>query len=95
MKVDVTQVLMALDGTPLKDGSKEMSLGAALMMGLLRGEEKDTGDQKYTKARMAMRIQDNDEVDFPAEDVVLLKRTCAFLPPLFVLRIYDALDPPS
>ena len=107
MKVDVTQVLMGLNNEGLKNATgsykckgcgyehmpEEATLRSSLMAGLLAKVQSDSGQEGYEKGRLAMHIQDNEEVDLDADTVVMLKKACAFLPPLFIFRIYDLIDP--
>lgn len=109
MKIDVTQVLMGLNSEDLKNATgsyrckecgyehlpEAATLRSSLMMGLLMKVQADSGQEGYEKGRLAMHIQDNDEVELDADTVVMLKNVCAFLPPLFILRIYDLIDPKS
>ena len=94
MKLDTTQAILTPDGSAMKDGSGDpATLRSMLMMGLLAGEQSDNGEMKYTKARLAMRIQDNDEVEVDAGEVVMMKKACEILNPWPYMRVCDMIDP--
>lgn len=92
MKIDLTMILMTVSGEPLKEGKNDISLRKALMATLLGCEEK-SGEQKYKNWRMAMRIQDNDNLDFSAKEITQLKEACSYLSTPVMGRIWDVLDP--
>ena len=94
MKIDVTQAILAPDRTSIKHNGRDALLRDMLMMGLLNGNAEDSGELKYAKARLAMRIQDNDEIDVPAEDVAMMKKACVILNNWPYMRVCDMLDPP-
>ena len=107
MKIDVTQNLKQLDGTPLAQASARcpecgqateartftLRLVAvdALMM-QRRGEELG-GDEKVRRYALAMQIHSEDEPDLKVEDVALIKKLVGELyGPLVVGQVWAMLD---
>ncbi len=72
--------------------SKDFTLRASLMMGLLQAPEKD-GDQKYENWRMAMKIQENDVIELDSKEITHLKEVCTFQQTAVMGRVYDLIDP--
>jgi len=87
MKIDVTQTLLDPEGESLKD------LRYMLRTALLQGEATDTGEIKYAKVALAMRIQNNIEVDFSIDDLAMTKKACIALTPWPYTLVIDILDP--
>ena len=89
MKIDVTQQLTELDGTPMVTGKQicqvcghvvsepepmTVRLAAARALAAMLPDERSLpGDEKVARFHLALRITDEDEPDLKAEDVVLIK----------------------
>ena len=89
MKIDVTQQITGLDGTPMVTGkqicqmcgqvvSKPESMTVRLaavrsLTAAFRDEQGLPGDQKIARFHLALKITDEDEPDLQAEDIVLVK----------------------
>lgn len=90
MKIDVTQQIVRLDGTPMITGkqvcqmcgqvvgeSEPMTVRLAATRSLtatFRDEQSLLGDQKIARFHLALKITDEDEPDLKAEDIVLIKK---------------------
>lgn len=89
MKIDVTQQLTELDGTPMVTG-KRMCSACGQMVGEIepmtirlaatralsitfKGEETLPGGEKVAQFHLALEITDEDEPDLRVEDVALIK----------------------
>ena len=89
MKIDVTQQIAELDGTPMVT-SKQVCLMCGQTMGVeepmtvrlattralapvYQDERNLTGDDKIIRFHLALRIMDEDEPDLEAKEIVLAK----------------------
>lgn len=89
MKIDVTQQIKELDGTPMVT-SKQMCPACGQIMGteepmtvrlastraltaVHRDEVGLTGDDKLKRFKLALRITDEGEPDLEAEEIVMVK----------------------
>lgn len=110
MKIDVTQQLAELDGTPMMTGrqvcqtcgqvvgkSEPMTVRLAATRALtaqFRDEQGLTGDEKWPRFHLALKITDEDEPDLKAEDIVLIKKLIGWMyGPVVVGRMWTILDP--
>lgn len=101
MKIDMTTVLLALDGKPIPIGPGEDSLNSTLrtivenaLLSPLRGDENVTGAKKAEMFILAMRAHTEDQCDMKAEEITMVKeRIGRAFPPLIVGRAYEILDP--
>ena len=89
MKINVTQQLTELDGTPMVTGkqvcqvcgsvvgeSMPMTVRLAATRALTaayRDEQNLAGDEKVARFHLALRLTDETEPDLKAEDIVLIK----------------------
>ena len=89
MKIDVTQQLTELDGTPMITGkqvcqvcgsvvgeSEPMTVRLAATRALTaqyRDEQSLPGDEKVTRFHLALKLTDEAEPDLKAEEIVLIK----------------------
>jgi len=89
MKINVTQQLTELDGTPMVTGrqicqvcgsvigeSEPMTVRLAATRALTaqyRDEQSLPGDEKVTRFHLALRLTDEPEPDLKAEEIVLIK----------------------
>ena len=90
MKINVTQQLTELDGTPMVTGrqvcqvcgsvigeSMPMTVRLAATRALTaqyRDEMDLAGEEKVTRFHLALRLTDEDEPDLKAEEIVLIKK---------------------
>lgn len=95
MKIDVTQQLTELDGTPMITGKQvcqmcgqvvsekePMTVGLAATRSLsatFRIEQNLGGEEKFERFRLALKITDEDEPALTAEDVVLIKKVVGMM----------------
>ena len=89
MKINVTQQLTELDGTPMVTGkqmcqmcgqvvseTEPMTVRLAAtrsLTAIYRDEQNLPGDEKVTRFHLALKVTDEDEPDLKAEDIVLIK----------------------
>ena len=99
MKIDVTQKLKTINGNVMQDVNEEgvaieATLRTALINATLAPDQGDDGVKKLAKYRLAMKIQDSDEVEFTAEEIVSLKEAVGkvFPSPLIVGQVTDILE---
>jgi len=90
MKINVTQQLAELDGTPMVTGrqicqmcgqvvgeSEPMTVRLAATRSLtasFRDEQSLPGDQKIVRFHLALKMTDTDEPNLEAEEIVLVKK---------------------
>lgn len=90
MKIDMTQQLTNLDGTPIITGkqvcqmcgqvvsdSEPMTVRVAAVRALtatFRTEQDLPGEKKVERFHLALKLTDEDEPDLKAEDIVLIKK---------------------
>ena len=90
MKIDVTQQIMELDGTPMVTGKQicqmcgqvvskpePMTIRLAATRSLtasFRDEQSLPGEQKIVRFRLALKMTDTDEPNLEAEEIVLVKK---------------------
>ncbi|HUX03155.1 MAG TPA: hypothetical protein VMY35_19510 [Phycisphaerae bacterium] len=105
MTLDVTQVLLGLDGEPLLDGEKaSITLRPICINALMATMETDKGLSGEDKVKiwvLAGKIQKEDRPVLVAEDVTLLKKRIgsaygpAIVGPAFLLLNGTAATPPA
>lgn len=97
MKIDLNHVFATLDGEPvLKKGNKPFTLKEACVQALTSMvDERASGEEKVRRAVLAEQIyKSNGQVDFPVEDVALIKKLIGISgSPLVVKQAWDVLDP--
>ena len=90
MKINVTQQLTGLDGTPMITGkqicqmcgqvvseTEPMTVRLAATRALIavyRDEQNLAGDEKVARFHLALKVTNEDEPDLKAEDIVLIKK---------------------
>lgn len=90
MKINVTEQLTELDGTPIVTGkqvcqmcgqvvSEEEPMTVRLaatrsLTATFRDEQSLAGDEKIVRFRLALKMTDTDEPDLKAEEIVLVKK---------------------
>lgn len=89
MLIDVSQVLVQLNGNPMKDQDDKGQLidaivKSALVNAVLSPEEKDTGVQKVQKYELARKLYKAEStVDMGVDEIAMIKRRVeALYPPL-------------
>lgn len=96
-KVDMTQLIVDLDGKAVKSPEgKELSLRALCENSLLgmSPESKLSGEEKAKRYALAMKVHGNDVVDLSAEEITKIKKVVGdSYSPLAVGRAYELLDP--
>jgi hypothetical protein len=99
MKIDVNTQLLNLDHTPAMVGDQPLTARRILIDSLMLSHDDDarmSGKDKVRLVKLALKIDAEDEPDFPAEDVsFLVARVDKMCPPLTVYRIREILDPAS
>lgn len=110
MKINVTQQLTELDGTPMVTGKvicqmcgqvvsepEPMTVQLAATRALsasFRDEQSLTGDKKWPRFHLALKLTDEDEPDLKAESIVLIKQLVGKMyGPVIVGRMWAILDP--
>lgn len=109
MKIDVTQALTRLDGSPLDRlveacetcGQPEKTAPVTLrsvcvdaLLTLRANEENLAGEEKVRRYKLALRITHEDIVDMIPKDVALIQELVASLyTPLVVGQVWEMLDP--
>ncbi|MDD5353300.1 MAG: hypothetical protein PHS93_09090 [Candidatus Omnitrophica bacterium] len=73
MKVNFNQPLKNLDGSPIKDGDKAITLKDVCANALLAVEEKADGKVKLENWTLAQLVYKGGELDLTAEQVVKIK----------------------
>lgn len=93
MKINTETLLTTLEGEPVKEAGKEVTVGKIIRNALLSNDEKDKADDKLKKYHLAQSCLAS-EVDLKAEDVVLIKKQVGNnYPPLVVGQVFDLIDP--
>ena len=104
MTLDVTQVLLGLDGEAMMDGDKPVTLRPICTNALMATMEADkgmSGEDKVKIWSLAGKIQKEDRPSLVAEDVALLKKRIgaaygpAIVGPAFLLLNGTAATPPA
>ena len=103
MKIDFNQLITDLDGQPIKENGKDITLGMMACNAIMfpvQPPESITGDETVKRMGMALRIKagqkDNLLIEMDAEDVVLVnsqivKMTNQGLHPLVCARVLMAM----
>lgn len=77
MKINFNTVLTHIDGEPLKNKGKELTLKAAsveALMMILESDRSATGEAKFKCYELAAKVHGGDEVEITPEDATLLKK---------------------
>ncbi|MCC6172080.1 MAG: hypothetical protein IT481_08630 [Gammaproteobacteria bacterium] len=97
--IDFTVVLQDLDGQPMQNGGKAMTLGDTVAHALLSpyaGEESIAGEEKIRRFELARKLRGAVDPALTAEDVALIKKLVAkAFAPLVVGRVWEIVDPAS
>jgi hypothetical protein len=97
MKRDFNQTFTTLEGQPIKDGDKELTLREAALASLQAVFQEDrslSGTEKIRRYTLALRIHAGDPVELTAEDVTLIKDLInrAYGHPAVVAQAWQMLD---
>jgi hypothetical protein len=98
MHADLTKQVMQIDGkTPVEDGGKPLTLGAAAANALLAPEKGISGDKQVERFLLATRIYGEAlPVELKAEEVALIKaRVAEIYGPLVTGQMWQTIDPKS
>ena len=75
MRIDFSQVLQDLNGTPIKTEDASLTLEQVAVSSLLQPAKDETGDTKYAKYKLIKAIHGATEpVELKAEEVSQVKR---------------------
>ena len=99
MKINFEQVLVDLDGDPIKDDTKKDSRDATLgsvarnaLLARFPDEQNLSGDEQFHRYELASFTKGGH--DWPAEDVALLKKLISkAYGPLIIGRSYELIEP--
>jgi hypothetical protein len=96
MKLDFGKVLTGLDGTPIKFGDKDATLGLIAVEALCavyQDEQNLTGEEKCKRAALAEVAYKANGEDVSVEDVTLIKKLIGkAYAPLVVKKAYDIIE---
>jgi len=105
VKINVTQVIVNLRGEPYRTGgvrcpecgnasgeAEDMTLRRTMVQALT-ALDKDDGEKKFKRYKLALIITDEDEPDLSHEDIVQIKKLIGQgFAPVVVGRCYDMLN---
>jgi len=90
MKIDVTEQLEELDGTPMVTSKQVCQMCGSVvgevmpmtvrltvtraLTAMFKDEQNLAGEDKITRWHLALKITDEDDPDLKAEDIVLIKK---------------------
>ena len=105
-EVDFSAVITDADNAPVIDcagsdcaGKPPLTIGKLAMRALTASFEDErnlSGEEKFKRGQLAMRVYDGGKVALSAEDTALIKRLVAKgYGPMVVLRAWPLLDPPG
>ena len=99
MKIDLSAVLLSVDGKPIKKGPEEedqdVTLGYALSFACLNADPRkhDNGEKKYRIWKILKQVTGKGTVSLVTEDVVLLKELVGESLGISVVgAVYDILE---
>ena len=97
MKISSLTEIKSISGEVLKDKDGQpitfRKVVTEVLMTPQDPAKKQRGEEKYKLFKIAMKIQENDEVDLDIDELKLIKDTVGELsPPLVVGKIYDILE---
>ena len=97
MLINVTNVLVQFDGTPIKNvvnnEAQDATIREACVNALMSPNEKDSGAKKVEKYDLALRIYKNDEVELSVEEAATIKECVGKLfAPIVVGQLFKVLD---
>jgi len=99
MIIDLTQELRDFDGRPMSDSEngKPTTLGTICSRALLAifpDEQNLSGEQKFQRYKLAMKLAENDRPDLKAEEIADLKKLIGkAFSAMVVGRCWEMLDP--
>lgn len=89
---NLDRVIVTLAGAPVKDGEKDLTVGAAAAAALLSSNEGD-GTKKAERYRLAIKTSAGGEVALTPEELVTIKACVgAFYLPLVVGQVFAWAD---
>jgi len=77
MNIDLTTVMLDIDGKLLKKGKDDLTLKTVIISALLQlsVDEKNLSiDEKLKRYDLALRIQKSDAISLESDDIVLIKK---------------------
>lgn len=109
MKIKVTQVLLELEGCEMATGGnlcpqcgqplgerKPFTLRLACTRALsavYRDEQNVSGDEKFERGVLAMKIYNEDTVELKAEEIAMVKKLVAKMyGPIVILQVHNLLE---
>lgn len=96
VEVNFGTVLTDMDGQPIKEGDKVLTLGRAAMMALTFTLPNETisGDEKFKRGLLAQRVYTDKVVDLSVDDLAKIKDLVGkMMSPPVVVRAFPLLDP--
>ena len=97
MKIDFDAPILALDGTPMRDGENPATLKAlacTALAAMFNDEPSLSATDKYQRFALGLKLVDGGEVDLSVEEIGLIKKLIGkAYPPVTMGRAYDLLDP--
>lgn len=98
MKIDFSVILMGIDENPMKRrlGSDEIAtlkdIAFDALLSIMEGD-RSSGEEKFRRYELAMKIKNEKDVDLPIEDVALIKKLIGSMySPLVVGQAWKVLD---
>lgn len=97
MSIDVDQVLKSFTGAPLRHGEGDAKFRDVVCAALSTDIERTEGVEKYKRYQIMQKLSEAKEpINLTTEERTLIKAHIGkVLPPMFVGRIYDIIDPPG
>ena len=99
MQINFATEILDLDGTPIKDAGKNLTLRSAACGALTAPFPEDQNAEatvKVSRYRLALKASEGGTQDWPVEDVAEMKRLIGkAYGPLIVGRCFDAIEPPK
>ena len=96
MKLDVETILIGLDGKELKDGTTLCTFKTVALNALLASfpdEQNLSGEDKFKRYQLAMKINANSEVELSVEEAALIKQLVGKgFAPLVVGRMFEMIE---
>ena len=98
MKINVNQVLKALDGQTMKDNVNGEAIDATVKMAIVNAVlspvDKETGVKKLEKYQLAQKVYNADgEVELSAEEITSIKKQVGeVFPPIIVGQVFNLLE---
>lgn len=97
MEINVNQPIIDFDGKELIEEGKPVTVGLVIfrsLLGAYQDEQNLSGEEKFTRGELAMRVKAAEDVmNLKAEDVVLVKKLVAKMFTTFVVwQMWKILD---